>query len=151
MCDYSLERQKSRPAAAGDRLVVTSFPGSSTHGFRAVGEADVAVCLRPGTELAFDAPVALRGFFRFLLDQRRQSCLTARFREVNEGNPLLHHDALEFGNGQIVLLTSLRKGQFASVIQLPAERCSTAMMARSSAPELAAGTSDLRPSSLHDT
>lgn len=119
MCDYSLERQKSRPALQGDRLVVTSFPGTSTHGFCAVGEAGVAVCLKPGTELVFEAPVALRGFFRFLLDQR-QTCLTARFRQVNEGNPLLHHDALEFGNGQIVLLTNLRKGQFASVIQLPA-------------------------------
>ena len=120
MCDYSLESQKSRPAAAGDRLVVTSFRGSSTHGFCAVGEPDVAVCLNPGPELAFDAPAALRGFFRFLLDQRLERCLTARFRQVNEGNPLLHHDALEFGNGQVVLLTSLRKGQFASVIQLPA-------------------------------
>jgi hypothetical protein len=121
MCDYSLEHQKSRPAAAGDRLVVTSFRGSPTHGFSAVGGADVAVCLRPGTELAFDAPVALRGFFRFLLDHRPQTGFTARFRHVNEGNPLLHHDALEFGNGQTVLLTSLRAGQLATVIQLPAE------------------------------
>lgn len=122
MCDYSLERQMSRPAAAGDRVVTTSFPGSTTRGFCAVSDRDVAVCLRPGTELVFDAPVSFRGFFRFLLQAHQDSCRTARFRQVNEGNPILHHDALEFANGQIVLLTNLRRGQFATVIQLPVER-----------------------------
>lgn len=122
MCDYSLERQMSRPAAAGDRLVTTSFPGSTTRGFCAVEEPDVAVCLRPGTELVFNEPVSFRGFFRFLLQGHQNSCRTARFRQVNQGNPLLHHDALEFANGQIVLLTNLRRGQCATVIQLPVER-----------------------------
>ena len=121
MCDYSLESQASRPAAAGDRLVTTSFPRSTTRGFCAAGERGVAVCLKPGTEMAFDAPVAFSGFFRFLLQAHHHDCRTARFRHVNEDNPLLHHDALEFANGQIVLLTHLRKGQFATVIQLPAE------------------------------
>jgi hypothetical protein len=122
MCDYSLERQMSRPAAQGDRLVTTSFPGSTTRGFCAAGERDVAVCLSPGTELVFDKPVAFRGLFRFLLQASQHECQTARFRHVNEDNPLVHHDALEFANGQIVLLTDLRKGQAATVIQLPASR-----------------------------
>jgi hypothetical protein len=122
MCDYSLERQKSRPAAQGDRLVTTSFPGSTTRGFCAAGERDVAVCLSPGTELVFDKPVTFAGLFRFLLQSQLNDCRTARFRHVNEGNPLLHHDALEFANGQIVLLTELGRGQWASVIQLPAEK-----------------------------
>jgi hypothetical protein len=32
-----------------------------------------------------------------------------------------HHDAVEFPDGQIVLLTVLREGQQAPVLQLPAE------------------------------
>ncbi len=122
MCDYSLERQMSRPAAQGDRLQTTSFPGSTTRGFCAVGEKAIAVCLLPGTELVFDKLVAFRGFFSFLLQAHQHGCRTARFRHVNESNPLLHHDALEFANGQVVLLTHLRKGQVATVIQLPVGR-----------------------------
>jgi hypothetical protein len=122
MCDYSLERQRSRPAVQGDRLMTTSFPGSTTRGFCAAGERDLAVCLSPGTELVFDRPVAFAGLFRFLLQAQQNGCRTARFRHVNEGNPLLHHDALEFANGQVILLTDLRRGQSATVIQLPAQK-----------------------------
>ncbi len=57
MCDYSLHATASRPAKVGDVLVSTSFPGTSTHGFAAVGEPGVAVCLLPGTELAFEQDV----------------------------------------------------------------------------------------------
>ena len=121
MCDYSLEQQASRDAMAGDRLVTTHFAGSTTLGFAAQGGPGVAICLKPGTEVAFSHPLAFSGLFRFLLQAHHHDCRTARFRHVNEDNPLLHHDALEFANGQIVLLTHLRKGQFATVIQLPAE------------------------------
>jgi hypothetical protein len=34
--------------------------------------------------------------------------------------PHVHHDALEFPNGEFVLLTRLCEGQFATVLQLPA-------------------------------
>lgn len=44
---------------------------------------------------------------------------TAIFRQVNKANPHTHHDALEFPNGQIVLLTVLEEGQRATVLQLP--------------------------------
>src|ERR1700752_4866833 len=57
MCDYSLHHVASRPAKGGDKLVTSAFDSSTTHGFCAVGEPDVAVCLRPGTELAFDNDV----------------------------------------------------------------------------------------------
>lgn len=126
MCDYSLEQQASRDAMAGDRLVTAAFPGSTTLGFAADGSPGVAVCLQPGTELAFTAPVVFGGLFRFLLQAHAHDCRFARFRHVNEGNPLLHHDALEFANGQVVLLTHLRPGQQAMVIQLPATVRSTA-------------------------
>jgi hypothetical protein len=34
--------------------------------------------------------------------------------------PHTHHDALEFPSGQVVPLTRLREGQFATILQLPA-------------------------------
>ena len=46
---------------------------------------------------------------------------TAIFRQVNKQRVATHHDALEFADGQIVLLTLLAEGQQATVLQLPAE------------------------------
>ena len=46
---------------------------------------------------------------------------TAIFRQINKEKVAAHHDALEFPDGQIVLLTFLREGQQATVLQLPAE------------------------------
>jgi hypothetical protein len=43
----------------------------------------------------------------------------ARFRQVNKDRSNVHHDALEFPDGQIVLLTRLCPGQQATVLQLP--------------------------------
>ena len=54
MCDYSLEHLASRPAKVGDQLVTTKFGRMYTTGLCAVGEPSVAVCIRPGTELAFE-------------------------------------------------------------------------------------------------
>src|SRR5215470_9705439 len=45
----------------------------------------------------------------------------ADFRQINKEKVVAHHDALEFPDGQIVLLTSLSEGQQATVLQLPAE------------------------------
>jgi hypothetical protein len=47
--------------------------------------------------------------------------LTAIFRQINKDVKSTHHDALEFPDGQVVLLTRLREGQEATVLQLPAE------------------------------
>ena len=46
---------------------------------------------------------------------------TAIFRQTNKEKVAAHHDAVEFPDGQIVLLTVLREGQQATVLQLPAE------------------------------
>ena len=119
MCDYSLHTVASRPAKVGDKLVSTRFSNSITRGFAAAGEADVAVCLLPGTEIAFEQPAEYEHgwdiFFRRKIDQR-----VARFRQVEIGRPDVHHDALEFPNGQVVLVTQLREGQSLTVLQLPA-------------------------------
>src|SRR5262249_60608969 len=63
MCDYSLDLVASRPAKAGDELVTTKFETSMTRGFAAIGEPSVAVCLLPGTEIAFEQEVRYERFF----------------------------------------------------------------------------------------
>ena len=57
MCDYSLELVASRPAKVGDKLVSASFPHTITRGFVSVDDPNVAVCVVPGTELAFEQEV----------------------------------------------------------------------------------------------
>jgi len=125
MCDYSLHAVASRPAKVGDKLITTEFWNSTTGGFSAVGEPKVAVCLLPGTEVVFESEVQRKitgfrlSFFKREPEHIRHT--VARFRQVNLDNPHTHHDAIEFPDGQIVLLTHLRVGQHATVLQLPAQ------------------------------
>src|SRR5262249_43816374 len=63
MCDYSLDLVASRPAKVGDELVTTQFKNSITRGFAAIGEPNVAVCLLPGTEVAFGKGSQVRALF----------------------------------------------------------------------------------------
>jgi hypothetical protein len=44
----------------------------------------------------------------------------ARFRQIDTEKTHQHHDALEFSNGTLVLVTDLVPGQRATVLQLPA-------------------------------
>ena len=119
MCDYSLHGVASRPARVGDRLVSTKFTHSITRGFAAVGEPNVVVCLLPGTELAFENEVQCD--VGSVFHSRRQlGHRMAKFGQINKGQPSVHHDALEFPDGQTVLLTQLCEGQRATVLQLPA-------------------------------
>jgi hypothetical protein len=118
MCDYSLHLVASRPAKVGDKLVTTDFTRSITRGFSAIGEPDVAVCLLPGTEIAFEDDVQYDRAFS-LFGKARVEHRVARFRQVNMDDPHVHHDALEFPGGQIVMVTRLMPGQRAAVLQLP--------------------------------
>jgi hypothetical protein len=119
MCDYSLHLVASRPAKVADKLVSTDFVKSITRGFTEIGKPEVAVCLLPGTELAFDNDVEYdRAFSMF--GRARVGQRVARFRQVNMNDPHVHHDALEFPGGLIVMVTRLIPGQTASVLQLPA-------------------------------
>ncbi len=120
MCDYSLHLVESRPAKVGDKLVTTKFNNTLTRGFAAVGEPHVAVCLLPGTEVAFEREVERERVFKLFRNQKFIKEKVARFRQINLEQPHVHHDALEFPDGQIVLLTRLREGQHATVLQLPA-------------------------------
>ncbi len=138
MCDYSLQDIASRPAKVGDELVATKFAGSATRGFSAIGEPNVAVCLLPGTEIALEreaeyrVPVArlfsgfenetgANSFARLFSGLRFGRGKVARFRQIDLTEPQAHHDALEFADGQTVLLTALCAGQRATVLQLPAQ------------------------------
>jgi hypothetical protein len=117
MCDYSLEHVASRPAAVADRLITTSFNTSITRGFASTDDVQTAVCLRPGTEIAFDQPPQYEHVvthWHFTAPSK-----VARFRQINLETPRVHHDALEFSDGEIVPLTRLLPGQRATVLQLP--------------------------------
>jgi hypothetical protein len=118
MCDYSLESVMTRPAQVGDKLVTASFSNSITRGFAALEHPEVAVCLRAGTEIAFEREVEYDGLLPFMRN-RKAGAKLARFRQVTNEIPS-HRDALEFPNGKVVLLTRLAKGQHARVLQLPA-------------------------------
>ena len=119
MCDYSLQFTKSRPAKVGDKLKTHNF-GTGTRGFASPEDPTTAVCLLPGTELAFSKEVAVvtAGMVGGELSIAQALAI---FRQINKDQPRTHHDALEFPDGRIVLLTTLCDGQEATVLQLPAQ------------------------------
>jgi hypothetical protein len=123
MCDYSLQGvATSRPANIGDKLVTTEFWNTYTRGFSPVGDCKTAVCLKPGTEVAFDDEVRRQVTVFHLFRRKAKEKVAhkvARFRQINMENPHTHHDALEFPDGQLVLLHHLLPGQHATVLQLP--------------------------------
>jgi hypothetical protein len=119
MCDYSLHSVKSRPAKVSDKLTTRNF-GTGTHGFAAAEDMNIAVCVLPGTELSFAEevkclPTGLIAWRDKVIEHK-----TAIFRQINKDKVAAHHDALEFPDGRIILLTSLSEGQQATVLQLPA-------------------------------
>ena len=153
MCDYSLHHVASRPAKVRDKLVITELARSSARGFAAVGEhgaklvihddpPKVAVCLLPGTELAFDDDEVRYDRAFSLFGKARVNHKVARFRQIDINDPHVQHDALEFPNGQVLKLTQLAAGQTATVLQLPVatehpEHIETRHVARSSASRVA--------------
>ena len=116
----ALQSVRSRPAKVSDKLVTRDF-GTGTRGFSAAEDLELAVCVMPGTELAFAGevtclPTGLLGWKTKNISHR-----TAIFRQVNKDKSAAHHDALEFPDGRTVLLTLLCEGQAATVLQLPAQ------------------------------
>jgi hypothetical protein len=81
------------------------------------------VCLLPGTEIAFEKEVEYEHHLGFLTKWARGKKIkqkVAQFEHLNKDKTNMHHDALEFPDGQAVLVTTLRQGQYATVLQLPA-------------------------------
>jgi len=122
MCDYSLHHVKSRPAKVGDQLTTHDF-GLGTRGFAASEDKNVAVCVLPGTELSFADEITCIPRWPLAISVIKHK--TAIFRRVNQSDRNAHHDALEFPDGRIVLLTLLADGQRATVLQLPAAAVET--------------------------
>jgi hypothetical protein len=95
MCDYSIQNVRSRPARVGDKLTTRDF-GTCTRGFAAAEDVGVAVCVLPGTELAFTNAVTLAEPFILGWKVKKLDYAMAIFRQVNKNEPFKHHDALEF-------------------------------------------------------
>jgi hypothetical protein len=147
MCDYSLHGVASRHARVGDRLVTKRFQSTPTRGFSAIEEPALAVCLLPGTEVGFEKEVQRELTWLQLIWGRRKGAIpykVARFRQLNMENPCTHHDALEFPDGEIVLLTHLCAGQLATVLQLPVQ--AQPLPAAEAAPEKASAARSRAPS-----
>jgi hypothetical protein len=119
MCDYSLHAVASRPAEVGEELVTTTFRGTSTRGFASETDPGVAVCLLPGTELAFADEVRYdnRWIWTRTINSR-----VGKFGKIDPLVPERHHDAVEFADGSYVLVTQLVEGQRVTVLQLPVTR-----------------------------
>src|ERR1700694_1235929 len=109
MCDYSLHAVATRPAEVAETLVSTKF-STGTRGFASPADPKVAVCLRPGTEIAFENDVQTDG----MMFRKNIGVRLARFRKIDLNKPYQHHDALEFSDGAIVLVTKLTAGQRAT-------------------------------------
>jgi hypothetical protein len=117
MCDYSLQAVASRPAKVGETLVTTTFRGTATSGFASESDPTVAVCMLPGTELAFAENVRYHGRWIWT---RTINTRVGKFNQIDPDVPYRHHDAVEFADGRHVLVTQLRDGQRVTVLQLPA-------------------------------
>lgn len=109
----------TRPAEAGETLITTTFPGTSTQGFASESDPATAVCVLPGTELAFDQDVKYDNGWVWT---KTINTRVGKFGAINRSDPHRHHDSIEFPNGASVLLTHLKVGQRAKVLQLPAPR-----------------------------
>lgn len=135
MCDFSLEMYNSRPAVAGEDLILRAFP-SGTNGFVPIADKDAkirmaskdvcAVCLQEGVELILDIPAPspddhlLPHAFRttWPLEPGRYEAV---FTQKNPGAIMLHHDGLMIDKNY-VSLQNIQPGTLAKVTKaLPAE------------------------------
>src|SRR4030081_2218096 len=116
MCDYSLHAVATRPAQVGETLITTTFRGTSTRGFASESDPAVAVCMLPGTEVAFAEEVKYDNRWIWT---RSTSFRVGKFNAIDPHVRDRHHDAIEFPDGSFVLVTQLCEGQRVSVLQMP--------------------------------
>ena len=143
MCDYSLHAVSTRPAVVGETLITTTFRGTSTRGFASERDPAVAVCMLPGTELAFadDVRYDNRWIWTRTTDWR-----VGKFNQIDPELHDRHHDAIEFPDGSHLLVTQLCEGQRATVLQLPVTQASSE---RAKAAEAPAGESIVTGLAVH--
>src|SRR5439155_11120274 len=100
-CGESVGVTRSSDAGLPSRCLASSRIEFSAHtGFAAPEDSTTAVCILPGTELAFSAEVICASFR--LSGWRTISSRTAVFRQIDKDVPQVHHDALEFPDGMFV-------------------------------------------------
>ena len=116
MCDYSMHAVATRPAQVGETLITTTFRGTSTRGFASESNPAVAVCMLPGTELAFAENVRYDNRWIWT---KTVGFRVGKFGAIEPDVPHRHHDAIEFPDGSSVLVTQLCEKQRATVLQLP--------------------------------
>jgi hypothetical protein len=87
---FSLHSVKSRPAKVGDKLTTHNF-NTGTRGFAAPEDVRTAVCVLPGTELAFAKEVRCGQSRLFGWKANTVNHTTAIFRQINKDNPRTHH------------------------------------------------------------
>src|SRR5438309_6764823 len=108
MCDYSLQNIRSRAAKVGDKLMTVDF-FTGTRGFASQDDLRTAVCVLPGTELAFagdirHSDVSILSWIKERLATSAETRhRTAIFRQIDKEIAATHHDALELPDGQVVL------------------------------------------------
>ncbi len=112
-------RPKDRPKAEAVARAIAKAAGLPVPMYNgpSLDAPDVAVCVKPNTEIGFDAPVAF--YDRGKLETSEFA--VAMFVQVNLGKRLQHHDALQFPDGSIIKLTTLKAGQYAHILQVPVE------------------------------
>ena len=131
MCDYSLHAVATRPAQVGETLITTTFRGTSTRGFASESEPEVAVCILPGTELAFAENVKYDSRWIWT---RQVDFRVGKFGAIDRHIQDRHHDTIEFPDGSYVLVTLLCEGQRATVLQLPVVQETMSRTAAASTP-----------------
>src|SRR3979411_3538228 len=94
MCDYSLHAVATRPAEVAETLVSTKFQSTTTRGFASPDNPQVAVCLRPGTEIAFEHDAQSDG----MLFRKDVGDRLAGLRPGAPHHRGQHHDALASQN-----------------------------------------------------
>lgn len=119
MCDYSLETYGSRPAAIGERYVVTRFP-SSAKGFADVGKSviPVPVCVQ------CDMKLRLTGLtLQFQKDHNvgEEADVVFAQDEKTAGQRFAYRDGVILPTGEFVLMQSLPEGVGAYLIDDLAE------------------------------
>src|SRR5438552_18746717 len=119
MCDYSLQAVASRPARVGETLITTTFRGTSTRGFASESDPAVAVCLLPGTELAFADEVKYDNRWIWT---RNLGYRIGKFNQIDAHIPDRHHDEGEISDCIFVLCTQSCVVLLATVIALTARQ-----------------------------
>lgn len=110
MCDYSIAAKNKISATKGQKLETSKFNLHSSTGFALQGgDGETAVCLLPGTELAFT---------RDIIGDANHGRV-ARFRRLYPEKTHAYHDHLEFANGKVIPIGILPVGLEAEVVQLP--------------------------------